>query len=169
MSKRIVHENPWFSISLTESDEQLWYRVEKADSALLVGHDGQGQLLMVKGTRDTTGAEVLYEFPCGAIEPSEDPASAAVRETREETGWEATELLLLGSFVESPGIGPSRCYVFAARVSPRGEASLESGETWTPATVSLAQLRTLIVEGKVHDAGTLAAFSLYSSRGIIAS
>jgi ADP-ribose pyrophosphatase len=164
VSKRTVHENPWFSISLTEAGEQRWYRVERADSALLVGTDDQGRFLMIHGVRDTTGAEPLYEFPCGGIDAFEDRASAAVRETREETGWEATDLRPLGSFVEAPGISPSRCFVFAARVSPGGEASLEPGEAWSPVTVSSDQLRTLVAEGRVHDAGTLAAFALYSAR-----
>jgi 8-oxo-dGTP pyrophosphatase MutT (NUDIX family) len=169
VSKRTVHENPWFSISLTEAGEQRWYRVERADSALLVGTDDQGRFLMIHGVRDTTGAEPLYEFPCGGIEASEDPASAAVRETREETGWEGTDLRPLGSFVEAPGISPSRCFVFAGRVSPGGDAALEPGEAWTPVTVSTKRLRTLIAEGKVQDAGTLAALALYTSRVTAAS
>ncbi|RWZ52675.1 NUDIX hydrolase [Labedella phragmitis] len=164
MTKRTVHENPWFSISLTEAGEQRWYRVERADSALLIGTGDQGRFLMIHGVRDTTGTEPLYEFPCGGIDPSEDPASAAVRETREETGWEATDLTPLGSFVEAPGISPSRCFVFAGRVSPGGEASLEPGEEWTPVTVSTERLKALIAEGRVQDAGTLAALALHSAR-----
>jgi ADP-ribose pyrophosphatase len=164
VTKRTVHENPWFSISLTEAGEQRWYRVERADSALLVGTDDQGRLLMIHGVRDTTGTEPLYEFPCGGIDALEDPASAAARETREETGWAATDLRPLGSFVEAPGISPSRCFVFAGRVSPGGEASLEPGEAWTPVTVSREQLRTLVAGGRVQDAGTLAALALYSAR-----
>jgi ADP-ribose pyrophosphatase len=164
VTKRTVHENPWFSTSLTEAGEQRWYRVERADSALLIGTDDEGRFLMIHGVRDTTGTEPLYEFPCGGIDAIEDPASAAVRETREETGWEATDLRSLGSFVEAPGISPSQCFVFAARVSPRGEASLEPGEAWTPVAVSTEQLTTLVSEGKVQDAGTLAALALYSAR-----
>lgn len=159
----MVHENPWFSISLTETPGQRWYRVERADSALLIGTDEHGRFLMIRGTRDTTGTELLYEFPCGGIDPSEDPADAAVRETREETGREASGLRQLGSFVEAPGISASRCFVFTARVSPGGDANLEPGEAWTPATVSPAELTALIADGRVQDAGTLAALALHSS------
>lgn len=118
---------------------------------------------MIEGTRDTTGTEVLFEFPCGALEPSEEPADAAIRETREETGWDATDLRPLGSFVEAPGVSAARCFVFTARVSPGGEASLEAGEAWTPAVVSPARLRSLTAEGRIQDAGTLAALALYSA------
>jgi ADP-ribose pyrophosphatase len=164
VSKRLVHENPWFSISLAEAGEQRWYRVERADSALLIGTDDEGRFLMIEGTRDTTGPDVLFEFPCGGIEPSEEPADAAARETLEETGWVATDLRHLGSFVEAPGISPSRCFVFTARVAPGGRAGLEPGEAWAPTTVSWERLTGLVAEGRVLDAGTLAALALYFSR-----
>ena len=160
MNKQIVHENPWFSISLAEIDEQRWYRVERADSALLIGHDEHGDLLMIRGVRDTTGPTELYELPCGGIEPLEDPATAAVRETREETGWQASELNPIGSFVETPGISPARCFVFTALVSSGGETALEPGEKWTPVTISPEKVGALVSGGQIQDAGTLAALAL---------
>jgi ADP-ribose pyrophosphatase YjhB (NUDIX family) len=45
--------------------------------------DGDGRLLLVRRADDRT-----WCLPCGWVEPGESPAEAAVRETREETGYE---------------------------------------------------------------------------------
>lgn len=48
-----------------------------------------GKLLMVRLTDPSTGMSYLFP-PGGAIEPGETPEQAALRETREETGYEVT-------------------------------------------------------------------------------
>lgn len=50
-------------------------------AAVIVSH---GRVLLVR--RRMTEGNLSWQFPAGKIEPGEDPAAAAVRETREETG-----------------------------------------------------------------------------------
>lgn len=84
-----------------------------------------------------------------------------MRETREETGYEVSELLHVGAFVESPGISDARCHVYSAIVADAGRAELEAGETWTTAIVSPADLTDLVARGRIQDAGSLAALTLH--------
>lgn len=128
MAASVVHTNPWFSISLTAIAAQRLYRVERSDSAMIVGRTPDERILVLRGTRDTTGGASFYEFPCGAIEADESPADAAIRETREESGFSASSLVALGSFVESPGISASRCHAFSATLAAAHSAALEPGE-----------------------------------------
>jgi ADP-ribose pyrophosphatase len=161
---RTVHENPWFSVSLTEDGNERWYRVQRPDSALLLGVDGEGHILMIKGMRDTAGGAALLELPCGGIDQFEAPEAAAIRETREETGWCASALEFIGSFIESPGISASRCFVFTARVMPDQKPHQEPGEAWSVVSVPAESIAQLISTGQIQDAGTLAAFALYSAK-----
>lgn len=157
---QVVHRNPWFSISRREVGSVEWFRVERPDSAMIVGTTPDGRLLLIRGRRDTTGDRALLEFPCGAIEPRESPADAAIRETLEETGYRASNLVALGSVVESPGISGASCHVFRAEVTPDGSPALEPGESWVVEILTRDALGAAVRRGEVRDAGTLAALSL---------
>lgn len=160
MSNAVVHSNPWFSISLSETGGQRWFRVQRPDSAMLVGRTAHGHLLLVEGTRDTTGDGTYLEFPCGAIDTGESPEDAAKRETREETGFSASSLVRIGSFVESPGISGSTCHVFSAVIDGTHEPELEPGEDWSVVLLTVDELWGAVRAGRVVDGGTLAALAL---------
>jgi len=59
-------------------------QVERSAGGVLVK---DGEVLVIR-TKNLKGEEV-YTFPKGLIEPGEDPKEAALREVREETGYEA--------------------------------------------------------------------------------
>jgi ADP-ribose pyrophosphatase YjhB (NUDIX family) len=56
-------------------------------------YDAQSRVLLVRQTADG-----LWSTPGGVIEPEETPATAVVREVREETGLEVGIVRLLGVF-----------------------------------------------------------------------
>jgi ADP-ribose pyrophosphatase len=161
-----VHSNPWFTVSLARDGEQNWYRVNRPDSAMVIGRTHDGQFLFLHGTRDTTGTKCFYEFPCGAIEEGEAPSEAAARETMEETGYAISNTAAAGRFVEAPGISSSVCHVFAADVALTGEAQLESGENWKTVLVNASDVPALVSSGQIVDAGTLSALALHSAAGL---
>jgi len=77
----------------------------------------------------------LWEFPGGKIETGEQPARAAARELREETGLVATELEPLGLFVYEYPDRPLRFHAFLAR-DPAGELRVDGEREWTWAGLS---------------------------------
>jgi len=157
-----VHSNPWFTVSLARDGEQNWYRVNRPDSAMVIGRTHDDQILFLHGTRDTTGAECFYEFPCGTVEEGEAPSEAAARETMEETGYAISNVAAAGLSVEAPGISSSVCHVFTADVVQTGEAQLESGEYWKTVLVSASDVPGLVSSGQIVDAGTLSALALHN-------
>ncbi|MEH6587792.1 MAG: NUDIX hydrolase [Halioglobus sp.] len=60
--------------------------------------------LMVE-ERDKTSGEVVFNQPAGHLEPGESITEAALRETREETGWEVRLTGLLGMALYEAGNG----------------------------------------------------------------
>ncbi|RMH59933.1 MAG: NUDIX domain-containing protein [Zetaproteobacteria bacterium] len=63
----------------------------------------------------------LIEIVAGIIDPGETPHQAAMREAREEAGYEPRRLKPLGRFYASPGASSERLFLFLGEVA-RGEA-----------------------------------------------
>lgn len=75
--------------------------------------DGKKHFLMVKQWRH--GANKLsIEFPGGVINQGEEPACAALRELKEETGYTAARITLLSSVYPNPAIMSNKCHFFLA-------------------------------------------------------
>ena len=73
-----------------------------------------GRLALVRQYRYAVESWQL-ELPAGGIDAGESPEEAVRRELREETGYEATELISLGMVYPSAGSTDEECHIFAAR------------------------------------------------------
>ncbi len=115
-----------------------------------------GQLLLVEEEKD--GRRVLNQ-PAGHLEPGESLVEAAVRETREETGWEVRPTAFIGAYQWDAADGtPFLRFAFAAEpVRPHPEQALDAGivqALWlTPAAIQadMARLRSPLVWQAVSD------------------
>ena len=72
---------------------KLGSRLILLPSVMGVVYDAQSRVLLVRQS-----ADALWSTPGGVIEPDETPATAVVREVREETGLETTIVRLLGVY-----------------------------------------------------------------------
>jgi len=100
------------------------------------------------------------EIPGGIIDPHDpSPIAAAVRELREETGYEADALLPLGVVHPNPAIQTNRCYTFLAHGARRvGDPEPDEGEDLSLMSVPLARVPDLIRQGKITHSLVVAAF-----------
>ena len=58
--------------------------------------EGKDCFLMVRQFRHGTG-DISLEFPAGMVDPGEEPLHAAIRELKEETGYRASKMTLIGT------------------------------------------------------------------------
>lgn len=99
------------------------------------------------------------EIPGGMCDDGEPPADAARRELREETGYEAGELELLGSVHPNPAIQNNRCHSFLAPgVRRAGAPDPDTDEAIEVVEVPLSEISGLIAGGKITHALVIAAF-----------
>ncbi|MCR9244532.1 MAG: NUDIX hydrolase [bacterium] len=105
----------------------------------------------------------LLEVPGGLIDPHEDdPAEAAVRELREESGYEAGRLELLGDMNPNPAIFSNRCYAYLATDCRKvAELDLDPGEDIEVVTVPVAELDERIRRGEIEHSICLGAIALW--------
>ncbi|GAC1549517.1 MAG: hypothetical protein NVS3B10_12830 [Polyangiales bacterium] len=73
-----------------------------------------GKVVLVRQHRWGTDAASL-EIPGGIVDPGEAPLDAARRELREETGYDAGELVSLGAVDPNPALQGNRLHMFLAR------------------------------------------------------
>ena len=104
------------------------------------------------------------ELPGGLIEAGETPEQAAVRELKEETGYEADEVISLGYFYPSFGSTDEKIHLFAIRCGKPGEESLDPAEVLKLHEVSVKEFQMLVATGEVKHGAGLAAWARWMSR-----
>lgn len=137
-----------------------YYRIKPKDGVIVVPvvKNEEGVFfLMVRQWRH--GSEILTtEFPSGIIEPGEDPAAAAARELREETGYSAGKLELHRVIYQNPAIQYNTCHLFTAENPvPAGGLQPDSDEYLARVLVPAKRLMAEIGTGEFAHALTAAA------------
>jgi 8-oxo-dGTP pyrophosphatase MutT (NUDIX family) len=97
---------------LADSTRRLWWRVRKPQrtGVLVAAFDAAGRVLLV---RHSYGPPV-WTLPGGGIGRSEDPASAAAREFREELGCELVNVVHAAADEEEESGSRELRHLFAA-------------------------------------------------------
>lgn len=118
------------------------------------------ECLMVRQFRHGTG-EFTLEIPGGLV-GHESPAEAAARELREETGFEAGRLELLGVLRPQPALFGNRFYVFLALdLKKVGDPNPDEGEDIEVVRMPLKDIPKAFADGTIDHALVLSAFKLF--------
>jgi ADP-ribose pyrophosphatase len=119
-----------------------------------------GSIVLIRNCRFAV-QENLLELPAGMLDGQEDPQDAAVRELIEETGYRAGKMEKLGLFFTGPGTCDERMHSFLATDLQAGAQDLEDYEQITVEVHGDEEVRRMVVDGRIHDAKTIATLGLY--------
>lgn len=130
---------------------------EHANAVVVLPIAESGRALLVRQFRYPIGKDLL-EAPAGGIDPGEAPDEAAQRELQEEIGYRAGSLESLGGFWTAPGFCTEYMYAFLARDLSRSVLEADDDEAIVVEEYDLDTVRTMIRDGRIVDAKTIAAY-----------
>ncbi len=156
---------------------KTWTTVQRKSAVVVAAMTTAGEFLLVRQERIPIRC-AIWEMPAGQIDearPSRKEIEAtALRELREETGYELAEggeLVPMGDFFASPGFTDEREYLFLARPVERARA----GEDTTKQEEGIidcrafpvSELQRMLADGEIRDANTLSICSRLAARGLL--
>ena len=142
-----------------------------------------GRIVLIRQERIPIRA-AIWEMPSGQIDnsvagsadpgrPSETMEQVALRELREEAGYELAkdgELVPLGHYFSSPGFTDERGYFFLARpvqLCKEGPAQDEGESILDCREFTVQEIRRMIAENEIRDANTLGICATLAARGFL--
>ena len=165
--------------SPAKQEARSWTVARRKRAVVVAAITVEGKLILIRQERIPVRA-ALWEVPAGQVDdesgPGNDDAVAAValRELREETGYELAEggdLIALGDYFTSPGFTDERGYFFLARPvreSPAGHSREEAESILDCRGFAPRELREMIASNQIRDANTLALCARLLARGDLA-
>ena len=128
--------------------------VEHRNAVAIVAENEKGELLLVKQFRKAV-EDFLLELPAGILNIAEVPVEGALRELREETGYEAKRIKQICEFYSSPGFTNEKIYLFKADALSFTSTEFDEDECIETIAVSKEEARKMLETGRISDSKTL--------------
>jgi ADP-ribose pyrophosphatase len=147
-------------VSPRTEKEHDFFVLESVHWVNVVAITPENQLVMVEQFRFGS-SRVELEIPGGMMDPGEiDPVATAVRELREETGYEGERARILGQIQANPAILNNICYtVLIENCRLKHSVEFDQGEDLATTLVPVSEISKLVAEEKIGH--SLVVVALY--------
>jgi len=166
----------------SRAELRSWTIVHRKAAVIIAAMTREGQIVLIRQERIPIRA-AIWEMPSGQIDNpvagGDDPGRSserieqvALRELREEAGYELTQdgqVIALGHYFSSPGFTDERGYFFLARpVKPSAGYVRDETEAIVDCReFSVKELRRMITENEIRDANTLSMWARLGAAGFL--
>jgi 8-oxo-dGTP pyrophosphatase MutT (NUDIX family) len=149
------------AVSPVDGKARTFHRIQSVDWVQILPITASGEAVLVRQYRH--GAQrITLEMPGGLMDPGEDPATGALRECFEETGYRALIARPLGFVNPNPALFSNRLYSFyATEAKLEGVIQNTGSEVTEVVLVPVAELEGLIVSGEIDHALVVATLWRY--------
>lgn len=125
----------------------------------------QKEMLLVEQWREAI-KQLTLEIPAGMVDDTDtSPLDTMKRELNEEGGYQADYWEKVSEFYPSPGFSDEKLYLYYCDTLSlvENKRALDDDEFLTAHWYSLEQLKNLLTEGKIVDAKTIYAISVWEN------
>ncbi len=129
---------------------------ESAGFVIVFGLTAEREVILVRQYR--YGADAIHlELPAGTIDEGEDPRACAIRELAEETGYEATNVALIGAYRVEPARSNACAHMYLATdCRQTRERLLDPTEVIEVELEPLASFREMLRDGRIDNGASIA-------------
>lgn len=160
---------PVFSVVAVEKERVIngeratFYHLQAPMWVNVVATTTENDLILIRQYRHGINDYVL-ELPAGMVTQDEDPALTAKRELLEETGFEGSEVGLLGRLLPNPGLQNNECLTYCFdNCSQITDPNPDAFEDLEVKIVSLDTLDKLITTGEFRNALSVSAIQVFQA------
>lgn len=141
-----------------------FFSMETPDWVNVVPITSDGRILLIKQHRLGTD-EVTLETPGGIVDPGESPETAAFRELKEETGYQAKDIQFMNKLSANPAIMNNRIYFYIATGCVQTDIqTLDVAEDIAIETFRQDEITDMLGRGVISHSIVVTALLLYFSR-----
>lgn len=128
--------------------------VEHEPAVVILAENENGEVLLIDQFRYPVN-QTVTELPAGIVERGENPADAAIRELREETGWKPAGIERVIAFYTSPGFTSEELTLFYATNLTPDKLQHDEDEFIISRFVTKSEAERMIASGEITDGKTL--------------
>lgn len=140
-------------------DEHGFYVLESPDWVNIIPLTPEGNVVLIRQFRHGT-ERITLEVPGGMVDATDDdPGEAARREMREETGYDATQIIHIGTVDPNPAFLNNRCHSYLALNAHWVQTpEFDGAEDIEVEEIPLTAVSHLITSGQISHALVICAF-----------
>jgi 8-oxo-dGTP pyrophosphatase MutT (NUDIX family) len=140
------------AVSPVDGEPRAFQRIRSVDWAQLLPITRDNDAVLVRQYRHGS-QRITLEIPGGLVDAGEDPATAALRECLEETGYRARAARPLGVVNPNPALFAHRLHAFfATDVELERDIQNTGSEVTEVLLVPIADLEELLLAGEIDHA-----------------
>ncbi len=164
ISEKTIFENYHWSYRLDKfkiegAGEGEYHYIHTCGSSLVIPLTPDNKILMIEQYR-YLNQKSGWEFPCGAVEKDLSPIENAQKELREETGYQAGELIKIGEFTPYTGASDETCSVFLGKKLVHSPLPKDATEEFNLGKFTFTEIDEMMKKNVIWDGLALSAWQI---------